>query len=237
MKTERLSASVAGRHMACHASANLAEAIPNYKPPAIPTGVAAQKGTDVHEIFEKVWEFSARDIQAMIDTMQYIADLRATRRFKVLIEETVKAKWLVTEPNTTADLVLYVADEIHIIDTKWGKVPVEVVDNTQLLYYAACYGPLAPKAKGVWVHICQPHADGNKSWFITPDRLKQFMDEAKAAETAIQAGDRTFGPSDYCIFCPAYPHSRAPKGSPMCPVTMQLLYPRVDMDEDAILNA
>jgi hypothetical protein len=42
-------------------------------------------------------------------------------------------------------------------------------------------------------------------------------------------------PSDHCKFCPAYPHSRAAeKGSPPCPVTLQLLYPKV-VNEDEIL--
>ena len=58
------------------------------------------------------------------------------------------AEWLPSKPGTTADLVLYVADEIHVIDLKTGKIPVLVYDNQQLLFYAATYGHLAPKAKG-----------------------------------------------------------------------------------------
>ena len=48
------------------------------------------------------------------------------------------------------------------------------------------------------------------------------------------AGDTTLVPNDHCTFCPANPHSRGDKGSPLCPPMMQKLYP-FDVDEDAIL--
>lgn len=233
---ERFSASVAGRHMACHASADLGSAIPLWTPPLVPSGKAANRGTNAHSIFEKIWEYSAKEIESFAKTLDFVAKIRMRRRFKVLIEETVEAKWLKTKPKTTADLVLYVNDEIHIIDTKWGKVLVECFENTQLLYYAVCYAPLAPKAKGVWVHIAQPNADNFDSWFIPTDRLKKFMEDAIATEAAIEAGDLSFGPSDYCTFCPANPHSRSPKGKPSCPAMTKLLYPRIEVDEDEILN-
>lgn len=226
---ERFSASVAGRHMACHASANLPAAIPHYTPPVIDSTDAANRGTTAHSHLEKLWEYSAREIAAFAATLQYVADLRSTRRFKVLIEQEMTAAWLATKPTTKADLVLHTNDEIHVVDTKWGKIRVEVVDNEQLLYYAVTYGVLAPKAKGVTVHILQPNCTGGpnmESWFIDTVRLQQFMADAQAAETAIQNGDVSFGPTDHhCTFCPANPHSRGVKGHPLCPAMMGMLYP------------
>lgn len=233
---ERFSASVVGRHMACHASANLELAIPHYVPP-VRDETAGQKaiGTARHKMLEPIVALSPGDLRHMARLIQYVADLRSTRRFtSVLVEESITAEWLTTKPSTTADLVLATQDEIHVIDYKWGKIPVEVVGNHQLLFYAACYAPLAPKAKGVELHILQPYADNYESWFADTNEIARFMADAQKAEAAIQQGDLTFGPSDHCQFCPANPHSRGDKGRPLCPEMMRLLYPPV-IDEAEIL--
>jgi hypothetical protein len=234
---ERFSASVAGRHIACHASANLEKAIIGYEAPVEDRAAdnAANRGTNMHEIFAKVMMLGRVDIRKMAEALLYIADLRATRTFKVLVEQSIKATWLVNEPDTQVDLVLFTQDELHVIDLKTGKIQVEVVGNEQLLYYAACFAHLAPRAKGVTLHVLQPWADNIESWFVSTTELKKFMDEAQAAEAAIEAGDVSFGPSDHCTFCPAYPHSRGRKGTQMCPATMRILYPPA-VNEDEILG-
>lgn len=223
--------------MACHASANLGVAIPFWVPPVDDRTKdnAANRGTNMHEVFAKVMELGARDVAKMAEAITYVAELRATRRFKVLVEQTYTASWLATKPKTTVDLGLYVQDEIHVIDLKTGKIPVEVKDNAQLLYYAATVAHLAPKAKGVHLHILQPWADGNSHWFAPTLRIQKFMHDAKVAEQLIQHGDVTFGPGDHCQFCPANPHSRGAKGRPLCPAMMEMLYPPL-IDEDAILG-
>lgn len=232
---QRFSASVAARHMACHASANLPLAIPNWVEPEEKKTGAAAKGTAMHEMLDPIMRLKAGEVQQFAELITYVAELRATRRFNVLVEESVKADWLITKPNTTADLVLYTQDEMHIIDYKWGRMPVEVTGNKQLLYYAACYAPLAPKAKGVTLHILQPPIHEYNSWFADTNEIGQFMADAQAAEAAIQAGDVTFGPSDACTFCPANPHSRGEKGRPLCPAMMSMLYPD-KTDEAEILS-
>lgn len=234
---QRFSASKAAMHMACHASANLDLAIVGWQEPVEDRAAdnAANRGTAKHAMLEPILELSAKDIGYMARVLQYVADLRSTRRFKVLVEQEVKAEWLTTSPTTKADLVLYTQDEIHVLDQKWGKIPVDVYENVQLLFYAACYAELAPKAKGVTVHIMQPYCDTFESWFVSTTRLGQFMDEARKTEAAIQAGSVKFGPSDECKFCPANPHSRTQKGSPLCPAMMQLLYPPI-LHEDEILG-
>lgn len=234
MPRERLSASNAGKHLACHASANLELAIPNYVAPVDDTA-ASSRGTDRHDIFARINEFSPAEMIAFAEVIKYVGELRKTRRFKKLIEQSVKAKWLSSNPDTTADLVLYTQDELHIIDYKDGRIPVDVVGNVQLMYYAVCYADLAPKAEGATLHILQPNAGGNASWFADAATLAKFMDEAIDADIAIEGGSLKFGPSDYCTFCPANPHTRGAKGHPLCPELMQLYYPK-PFDEDAILD-
>lgn len=232
---ERFSASVAARHMACPASANLPLAIPNWTPPVVDDMAGAKgKGTLRHEMLDPIMRLTAVEVLQFAKLLQYVADLRATRRFTALVEQGVTATWLVTQPGTTADLVLYTQDEIHILDWKWGRIPVEVVDNAQLLFYAACYANLAPRAKGVTLHVLQPVIDNYESWFADTTVIAQFMSDALKAEAAIAVGDVTFGPSDSCTFCPANPHGRGDKGKPLCPAMMSMLYPD-HTDEDAIL--
>jgi len=234
--TERFSASVAGRQMACHASANLELAIPGWTPPVDDRLVdnAANRGTAMHEIFAMIMERPTSDVKAFAEAITYVAGIRNRRRFKVLVEHGLEVWWLKGRPWTTADLVLYVEDEIHVLDLKTGRIEVDVYDNHQLLFYGATYAPLAPKAKGVHLHIVQPWAQGNSHYFAYTSEIQAFMLEAQEAEAKINAGDLSFAPGDHCMFCPAYPHSRGAKSTPLCPVTMQLLYPRV-CDEDEIL--
>ena len=250
--TERFSASSAGKHMACHASANLELAIPGYEAPVRDENVGAKsKGRDLHAIVQeliessttmpsgKVVKFNATDMINFGRLLTYIGEVWKSRRFStVLTEHTFTADWLPSKPKTTPDLVLATKDEIHILDSKMGKIPVEARDNEQLLFYAACaaHEGIAPKAKEVHLHIVQPWADNFDEWEASATTVKQFMDQAIAADQAITAGDTTFGPSDHCTFCPANPHSRGDKGTKMCPAMMNILYPRV-IDEDEILNA
>lgn len=234
---ERFSASRAERFIQCHASANLDLAIEGWVPPVQDPNKdnAANRGSHIHEVFAEAMSFSAKNLRKFSEATAYIADLRDRRRFSVLIEEPMVAEWLPTKPSTTADLVLYVADEMHIVDLKTGKIPVYAIDNAQLLFYAATYGVLSPKAKGVHLHIVQPWADVMEHWFADVSVIAQFMNDAATAEAAIQAGSTQFSPGDNCLFCPANPHGRGLKGQPLCPVMMELLYPRL-IDEDEILG-
>jgi hypothetical protein len=230
------SASRAGRHINCHASAHLELAIPNWTPPVVDDMAGAKgKGTTMHQLLEPLWSLGATDMAHVARVVEYVADVRSLRRFNVLIEEKMVADWLPSKPSTTADLVLYVSDEIHIIDFKWGKIPVEVFGNDQLLHYARTYCHLAPRAKSVFVHIVQPYADNFEWWEIEAQDLAAWSAKAEAADAAIQAGDITFGMSDHCKFCPAFPHSRGDKGKPLCPTAMAFLYPPI-VHEDEILG-
>lgn len=234
---ERLSASAASKHVHCHASANLELAIPGYTPPpAGGTTAASIRGTDMHEILERAGAYSAKQMAGIARAMAYVAGLRTQRRFKTLLEAHLTGWWLKSTPPTTADVVLYVQDQLDVVDYKFGEIPVEVQGNSQGKYYCAAALPLAPKAKGATFHIVQPFADNIESVFFTRAELQQFMDETARAEAAIAAGSVTFTPGDHCTFCPANPHTRGAKGSALCPAMLELLYPTPPIDEDEILD-
>jgi hypothetical protein len=223
--------------MQCTGSANLELAIPNWTPPVIDPTVenAASRGTKLHALFAEVVTQSARDAERLAEALTYVAAIRSQRRFKVLSEFTMTADWLESKPPTTADLVFYVKDEIHIFDLKTGVIKVEVVGNKQMLYYAATYATLAPKAAGVFVHIVQPWADNTEYTFVDTTELRVFMDEARRAEQEILAQSVTLTPGDACMFCEANPRGRGARGRPFCPVLMKMYYPDL-LDEAAILE-
>lgn len=234
MGPRRFSASIAGQLMACHGSANLELAIPGFVEPVKVEGAgAAGRGDVMHDILADAMLLKNRELQGLVTALEYVSELRKTRRFKMQIEEKVVAEWLPSKPHTTPDVVLYLQDELHIIDWKTGMIAVEAEDNPQQLFYACSVAHLAPKAKGVHIHIVQPWGKGSISyWYADMATLAQFMADAVAADEAILAGDTTLTPSDNCTFCPANPHSRGEKGRPFCPPMMELLYPSiVDVDE------
>ena len=236
MAKKRFSASNAAQLMACVGSADLSNSIPGWVDPIVDEDAGAKGvGKILHKYLDETSKLSASELRKLAEALLYMSELRSQRRFKVLSEHTFTAEWLQTRPTTTVDVVLYVQDELHIIDYKTGKIPVRPEENEQLLYYALCAMHLAPKATGATLHIVQPWADtGCVSWFASAQRLSEFMDQAQQAEQKIIAGDPTRTPSDHCTFCPANPHSRGDKGTPLCPEMMQLLYP-IGYDEDEIL--
>ena len=239
MPPMRFSASSADRLMTCPGSANLEEAIPGFVPPEKNENGRKGQGKIIHDLMAQIGELPIRDVEKMLEAIQFLATLRRKRRFKLLIEEKMEAVWLSSKPSTTPDLVAYVQDEIHIVDWKTGGVEVEASENAQMMFYARTACHLAPKAKGVWLHIVQPWApSGVSSWFCDTNRLAQFTADAIATDQKITAHDLTLVPSDACTFCPANPHSRGDKGSKMCPKMMQLLYPLDPLatDEDEILS-
>ena len=222
--------------MACPGSADLEAAIPGFKPPEKNEKGRKGEGHRIHDLLASVITLPLRDVEKMVEALAFVATLRRTRRFKVLAEEPAVAEWLVSKPTTTVDLVLYVQDELHIIDWKTGVIQVYAEDNKQLMFYAACFLHLAPKAKGVWLHIIQPWAkEGSSSWYCSAAELQLFMQEAQEAEQKIIDEDTTLSPSDHCTFCPANPHSRGDKGRPLCPAMMNMLYPSY-VDEQAVLD-
>lgn len=235
---ERFSASVAEKHVSCHASAHLEHAIPGLQLPVEDRTIAnaANKGTMMHKFMEDVSVLSPKELLGLAKAIEYIATLRKKRRFKMLVEASGTGWWLSKTPKTSADVVLYVQDQLEIVDYKFGKIPVEVEHNAQLMYYALAFYPLAPKAKGVTVHIVQPFADNLESVYFTREELDQFRKDTAAADAAIQAGSKMFNPTEKgCMFCPANPHSRGDKATIMCPVMMSVLYPD-KTDVDSVLD-
>lgn len=201
--------------MSCHAASNLEAALPGYQP--VDSGSpAASRGTDIHAVLAAALVVGTNaDLKDIIKMLQYVADLRDSRRFNMLVEHKMWMSWMQDPSQTTADVVLYLMDEIHIIDHKAGSIVVDP-DAPQLITYAAAAlsEGLAPKAEGVWLHVNQPRANNQVKTWISRKEVERFIQEQKRHEEEMAAGDLSFGPSyKACLFCPANPASRGAKGN------------------------
>jgi hypothetical protein len=241
VQVKKFSASQAESMIGCHASADLEKAIPGFKlpendpnrEPSIPENIgfivdmidkvstdtgsskAASRGSMLHAcVATLLAEFStAGKFEMLTELFIRLNHVLQRRRFKMLVEVTALLDWLQRPVPTTADLVLYTADELHVWDWKFGTMPVNVA-ALQLKIYALAFLHLAPKAKGVWVHVLQP---GNYAEvYFDLDQLQAAKDLVLQHEAEVIGGDLTFNTGKQCEFCPASPYTRGAKGNISC---------------------
>jgi hypothetical protein len=226
-----LGASNAYRWMVCPASVALCAQMP----PQAPSEYAAQ-GTAAHEVIDfcfkhpgeepklpEVWaDEETEAIQLFFDTVQ--AD---RTEGKYILENEVKFNLdrIMDGLYGTCDVCLLSTDlkKLKVYDYKHGAgVPVEVVDNKQLLYYAlgAIQSMDQKRVKGVldtlgWgsvfqeveIVIVQPrcrHANGPvRRWIVSAETLDQFAIDLKKCAEATTYPKASFSPGEHCRFCAA----------------------------------
>ena len=181
-------------------------------------------------------DFTPKEMRFIADCMDYIIDRadEAAHQTQSTVslrpEANVRADWLPSRPTVTCDLVMFNGSFLEVCDYKTGSIPVDAQENEQLMFYAASFLELAPRAKEIFMRIIQP---GNESvWSCTREYLEQWMNTAINADRRIMQKDLTLRAGDHCTFCPANPHTRGVKSEVLCPVKMEQLYPaKVNMDE------
>lgn len=188
---------------------------------------------------ELVWVkkgVAPRRIVHLAESMEYVADLideMDAETLEVYAEVKREATWLTTKPKTTVDLVLKDQYVLHVIDLKMGDVPVAVINNEQLMYYAKTFG--GDEYDRIVLHILQ--RNGTDSWELPKSVLNAWVERVQASELEILAGDLTLVSGSHCKFCPANPHTRGDRGSKACPVMMLELYgsrERAQADEEIL---
>jgi len=159
----------------------------------------------------------------VLDKIQDILDRDPNS--ELIVERSRIARWLKTKPRTTADIVIRQGNLLVIIDLKMGSILVEAMGNEQLLYYAATY---RESEEEIELYIFQ--AKGNfDPWIITDKFLESWMKKLQDSETAILAGDVSLTAGKHCTFCPANPQSRGDRGTPSCPVMVEVLFGERDL--------
>jgi hypothetical protein len=179
--------------------------------------------------------FPPKMMRFMAEACKYMAELLGdlgADMSDVFTELKMKATWLESAPETTADVVIACRRTLDVVDYKSGAIPVEVEDNDQLLFYAAsAYDRFQwTDLEFITMHILQP---GNLvSWTVSVKELEAWMEKARRADKRVTAKVLTLRPNDHCTFCPANPHTRGDKANVFCGPMYELLYPpRVDEQE------
>lgn len=186
------------------------------------------------ELFLKLDPFAPKMLRFIADAAYETWVLFDADRNIFKSEQHYDVAWLQTKPQTTPDLWVYYPQIRHLVmvDYKSGAIPVQAKDNKQLLYYTVTVTEQEPEInpETITLRVMQPGNDSSHD--ISRAELEAWRDEALAAEQRIINKDLTLVPSDKgCTFCPANPHTRGDKGTPLCPAMMDLLYPPVIDDE------
>jgi hypothetical protein len=195
--------------MTCPGSVRL-EALMPYEP----AGEAAALGTALHELSERILrgeqiddpDIPADHIEMAQSYANYVNGISEKPR-KKLIEVNLDAGLKSLHPSLggTADAVVVEGNHLHIIDAKFGRVPVEAENNKQLMTYAlgAMRQLNAPDTIECTMHIFQPRA-GHSKWTVSGEDLIYHGEELKRyAEWALSPDAPTFPSPDACKYCKA----------------------------------
>lgn len=212
-----LGASSMYRWSKCPGSNKLCANIPDH------TSSYAQEGTAAHEIAAQ-WLKTGSPPKNMDDELaeglgfyvdavkdDYEGSGREGAKGTLLVEHAFDLGGVFPGCYGTADAVVWnpVSRILHVHDLKWGAgIPVEVVDNPQLKYYAlGALVTLGLPAKEVEMVICQPrcpHRDGPiRRWKISSTALIDFSaDLIEFAKATLKAGAPLVA-GEHCRFCKA----------------------------------
>jgi len=206
----------------------------------------SREGTVAHDLAERVLTgdlFTPSDAlgavvdgvkisQEMVDSVtryvDFVDNLDPDLIGQTLYEETLALNKLEVPKEAklfgTADALFFVdsnsALRIHVVDLKYGKgVPVDVIDNKQLLYYGlgAVYLAMGRKKKlatylskkrlELTMTIIQPraeHKDGPvRSWTIDGARLLEFEEYLTKVVKYSLGNPDDYVAGSHCRFCPA----------------------------------
>ena len=156
-------------------------------------------------------EFYNEEMQGYTDTyLDYLKELALKSNIKpsVAVEVKIDYSKYAKEGFGTADCIMVMGNELHIIDFKYGKgVPVSAEDNPQLKLYALGalekYKIIYP-IMHITLHIVQPRLDNISNYTLLRAELVQWGNNIviPAANKAYM-GLGEFAPGEHCRFCKA----------------------------------
>lgn len=218
-KHAKFSASNAYRWLACPGSIGLCEKAPPEK-----ESPAALEGTLTHECLEG---YLKNGHGKMLTTGQFLRGKHPMERI-VRAEIAAKAIWnmapkgsqILSETKSslahihpdmygTADAVI-VEDfgTLHVIDYKNGRMPVEVKNNPQLIFYALGIAHQYDyNFEEIGLVVIQPlanHPEGpNRKWVVEADRIRDWEMTFRKGVLAASKKNAPFNAGEHCFFCPA----------------------------------
>ena len=221
-----LTASGSKRWLSCPPSARLEATF------AEKETMAAAEGTAAHSLAEyklkrKLHFYCKRPVSEYEDAamdqhtddyaayvMGIIADMeQAGSSPMVVIEERLDLSPWVPESFGTADCIVIGDGILHIIDLKYGGIPVEAEGNSQLMLYAlgALYKfGFLYDVKTVAMTIYQPRRENISTAFVEVNLLLEWAENfVKPKAQMAFAGEGDYLPGEWCLFCRAADRCRA----------------------------
>ncbi len=205
--------SASDKWLNCHAWFRLTRGL---KPKSSP---AAEEGTLAHHHFEEhlsgIQSLGNEEMQdALLPCAEWVDDQREEVDAELHTELRVDygEQFGYVGLSGTADVVLVSEKEILVADLKYGVMPVEVEENTQLLtYLVGAIRRFGPR-KTYRVAILQPrgrHAKGPiRVWRVSKKRVAEFEKQLKSAiHGNYNGGSAVVGPHcrNYCLAAPVCP--------------------------------
>jgi len=222
MSHAQLSPSSAVRWMACPGSVALCKDLPDT------SSKFADEGTDAHELAAlcletdtdaKAYEgrvmgkghgVNSEMVLAVQDYLDYVRAVVNSTRGVLMVEQRLPIQAITGEEGAhgTSDVVILTADELIVVDLKYGRgVAVEADENPQLQIYAlAAYNEfsLVGDFKTVRMVIHQPRLGAVSEWTQTVEELVAFgRVVAGAAKDTVVNKDTLFPTTKGCKFCKA----------------------------------
>jgi len=206
----KIGASSMYRWSKCPGSVRLSKDIPSISSPY------AEEGTKAHELAASLLENKKPNFEPsdeMLEAVQVYVDFvkKLAKGNELWIEHKFNLSKLYDGLFGTADAVVYNKKEktLYVVDYKHGMgVPVEVENNSQLMYYAlGALMSFSLPCETVEITVVQPrcpHPDGpiRKQVIAAFDLLDFSADLVKFAEATTKE-DAPLIPGDHCGWCPA----------------------------------
>ena len=201
-----------GHHRFSPSALEALEGCPCYTSEESEDNTAADEGTLLHEAVEN-HDLSKLETEEQHDLVlsclgyenQLVAWMRAEytgEAVKILHEGHVKVGEL-TEG--TLDLVVTAGNKAHIVDWKFGRVPVTgAPNNPQVQAYSAGVFEAFPEITEIVAHIYQPRLNAISRVDISRDQLPDIVKRIRDIIEACQDEDKVPTPSEKsCTYCSA----------------------------------
>lgn len=142
----------------------------------------------------------------------------------IFFEQPVQADVKGVLVSGTADCIVYTKSKLYIIDYKYGVgIPVDVVDNKQLLTYATLYCAELEDSnlpKEVELHVVQPRIANVAKATYPIDKVASHYKAILQAVNSILLAEAKVKYGDHCRYCPA---------KAMCPAYYELVREKYDL--------
>lgn len=235
-----LGPSSAFRWLKCPGSVN---AVPENFDPVDATNPAAERGTLGHAIVEyrltgkgeytkipfavqlsEIDDYNREQLEYGVEEcVSFVEDLKKGG-YAVYLETKIASMVIPDRHGGTVDVIAVKGEILHVVDFKFGNIPVDVDDNKQIQSYLNLARPYFPECTTFRGTIIQPSQGGADTVDFSAEELDEHL-----LDVVVASASTEFNAGDHCRFCPLLTHKNG-----ACPTHEKYLYDRLkEFDESA----